>query len=354
MSEEIRGTFAYARYAQNGTVIGVFKNGVVFIGPASDTSFIPGLDYMLSGKWETHPTHGRQFAFTSYAAGPVHTDAAVGAYLMHYVYGKGFGFGAERGRKVIAEYGPANTIPAMKGKPEEIAKLVNLPVEKVRKISRALIREEKHQETKMQLFTLLDGRGFARDISDAIVKDFGVSGPERIKRDPFTMLVRRYRTATFNRCDIMHEEFCIDRGKEKSNEPVVARLKRQMLFLWDMIDRSGGSAWIKREKAASDMGRTIKAVTNADRAIELGVRARWIVEREDEAGVRWLAVYSDALDESMVAVYAGALRRGKTDTGTTGSDMHDRRKQFLSLHREPRNRKDDNDSKLVEQDLIEI
>jgi hypothetical protein len=296
---EITGEYGSHRFAKpdGSWLIATLKSGVSIVGAAAATAFIPGVEYTFSGRWEDHKTYGRQFKFNTFIAKAPVTDSAVMAYFSRYLFGSGTNIGPVKARKILAEVSAERCLAVMKSDPKRVAEITGIKIEDATAAAEILIEIEKFEATRIQLVHLLQGRGFTQACIDSAVDDFGVCAAERIRRDPFTMLVRRYPSAGFARCEQLYRDLGLPEH----------RLKRQTICLWHQIQQANGSVWINAEQAVGELKRLISARVNPKKAIELGLRAKWLAKKRVD-GVLWIAVREDAMNEWRLSEMIPALR----------------------------------------------
>jgi len=220
------------------------------------------------------------------------------------VFGTGNNFGQSKARKLLAEVGAKKCLAVLKADPEKVAHVTGITLKQAKQLANLLIEVEQFEATRMQLVQLFEGRGFSQQLIEEAIKDFGVCAADRIKRDPFTMLVRRYPSAGFSRCDQLY----MDLGLPQH------RLKRQTICLWHQIQQASGSIWIRADEASVELSRLISSHVNPSKAIELGLRAKWLSCHKDRDGNTWLAEREDAINEQLTVNYARELRDGDGST----------------------------------------
>ena len=297
---ELIGTFGQVRWSKpdNTWLIAILEDGTSIVGSASPELFIRGVEYTFSGRWEDNDSYGPQFKFETFVARAPVTDGAVMSYLQRFLFGSGYQFGAVKARKVLAEVGPERCLATLKSEPAKVAELTGITKPQAEAVAKILIEIERFEETRMRLVQLFQGRGFSQDCIENCINDFGVLAYERIKRDPFTMLVRRYASVGFLRCDQLYRDLGLPEWK----------LKRQTICLWHQIQEASGSVWIGAKEAAEELSRLVSSKTNPRKAIQLGVRAKWLSRKKDADGKLWLAERQDAIAESLIAKYALEIR----------------------------------------------
>lgn len=296
---EIEGEYKSLRWsADDGSfMIAALSNGITIVGAANPNQFIRGIEYRFSGRWEDHKSFGKQFKFMTCIAKEPVTSQAVMAYLRKYLHGSGSGIGEVKSRKLIADVGAARVIDVLKANPGKVAEVAEITKEQAEIASKTLIAVEKWEHTRMQLVTLLEGRGFSQKCIDQAITDFGVCAAEKIRRDPFTMLVRKYPSAGFLRCDQLYRDLGLPEHK----------LKRQVICLWHLINQANGSVWINAETAIGELRRLISSSANPKRAIVLGRRANWLSTRRDEKKKLWIAESQESKNEWIIKDCVGAI-----------------------------------------------
>jgi exodeoxyribonuclease V alpha subunit len=153
----------------------------------------------------------------------------------------------------------------------------------------------------LELFRLLrnGGGGFPRKLIDKCLKLWGKAAPERIRRDPFTLLVNGLPGCGFLRCDRLY----LSLGHRPD------RLKRQTLAVWHELRQHEGDTWIPLNKAFQAVRDRIGGTTaRPQRAVALGYRGGWIDYRLDEHDGHWLAEHAKAHAERRVAHQVRILR----------------------------------------------
>jgi exodeoxyribonuclease V alpha subunit len=290
--QEIQGEFQSVRWSNpdGSFLIANLADGTSILGPAKPASFIRGVEYRFSGRWEDNDKFGKQFRFILYTEREPVTADSVMAYLRKNLFGFGSGIGEAKGRILIAKYGPESVLSAIKSDPGSISGIANISYEQAVKASEILIAIEQFESTRVQLAVLFQGRGFTQPCIDRAIEDFGVCAADRIRRDPYTMLVRKYPSAGFLRCDKLYMDLGLPENK----------LKRQVICFWYLLNQADGSVWINAREAIGELNRLISSRTNPKKAIRLGVRAKWLVTKRDNDGVLWIAERAEAMNERKV------------------------------------------------------
>lgn len=338
--EEIDGEFGSIRWAADdgSFLIASLKNGISIVGSANPEFFIRGMEYRFSGRWEEHRQYGQQFRFQTFVAKEPVTPQAVSAYLRKYLYNHGCGIGSVKGGKLLAEFGARDCVSIIKANPSRVAEVAEISLQNAELAAKHLKAVEKFENTRMQLVSLLEGRGFSQKCIDQAIEDFGVCAADRIRRDPFTLMVRKYPSAGFLRCDQLYRDLGLPEF----------RLKRQVICLWHLINQASGSVWIDAEFAVGELRRLISSHADPKRAIVLGARAKWLSTRRDHNGKLWIAERQEANNEFFVRETLEALRNGSAIGSSEDSLRSPEAGEGLSIHRGAGKRKNDNAESLVE------
>ena len=303
-SEELTGVFESVRWqSEDGTyVIAKLQSGASVKGNAKAGSFIRGCEYTFGGFWDSAGgKFGPTFIFKTVVSKAPITREAVTAYLSRHLAGTGCGIGDVGIRKILTEYGPDKAIATIKDRPKDIAALLNLDLLKAIDASNTMKRIEKFESTRIALTQLFEGRGFPQSTVEACIDAFGVNAADAIKRDPFTMLVRGFHGCGFLRVNALYEALNLPK----------ARLKRQVICLWHMLQEGNGSVWYEADWAAGELARMISSDVKFVKAIKLGVRAKWLATYRDPSTRRlWLASREHAeVENELVRTLCGFVER---------------------------------------------
>jgi len=292
LKEELTGVFDHVKWAADdgSHIIAGLQDGKTVVGPTRRDSFITGVTYTFSGRYNIHPTYGKQFKFDAFVQCEPITESQITAYLLRHLAQEKVGIGEAKAKRLATVLGPQNCLQIMKTDPRRVSEVAAIPLLKAEKVASILTKVDAFEKTTMRLTEMLKDRGFSRDLIDKAIEDMGVLAYDVIKRDPFTMLVRGYPSAGFQRCDKLYR----DGGRPEK------RLKRQLMCIWDYIKSSGGSTWVLEEDAIEELRRLVSSDVAPERAVELGLRTSWLQRREIEKKP-YLAVTIDAYNEDMLA-----------------------------------------------------
>lgn len=271
-------------------VILKLTDGRVCLGPEHPDLFVRGQLYRFLGRWEDHPTKGHQFRFSTVVRDTPGGRPGLIKYLTDYAPN----VGRVTAERLWDKYGP-DAIRVLRKEPGRVQEDRIMGLDAAKEAGAALTEGIALERTKVDLFTLLDGRGFHGKLIDAVISEWGAKAPAIIRRDPFRMLVAELPSAGFKRCDKL---YC-DLGYPRD------RLKRQLIYLTNWCrESSDGHTWHDGPAAVKALREGIPGEpgVNPKRAIMLGKRAGWLRLRKDEAGKLWIAEADKARNESRLAV----------------------------------------------------
>jgi hypothetical protein len=265
--------------------------GDVAAGDDPDGLASPGSACRFLGRWVTHRQHGRQFSFS----GVIRHVPAEQAGVVRYIRDLCVGVGDTRARRLWAAYGP-DAIRVLRTEPGAVVAAGHLPNDVAHEASDTLNRVMALEATRVDLWTLFDGRGFPRDVVEQCVQTWGVRAPAVVRHNAFALLGRRVRGASFARCDRLY----LDLG----GDPLA--LRRQLLCGWHAMrsDREGHT-WFAARWVAARIQEGVGADATPEQALRLGVRGRLLAERRDAGGGWWLADAQAAAAEGLLARQAG-------------------------------------------------
>jgi len=275
-------------------------------GRANVDELTSNMQYRFFGKWSNYKNTRtgkteKQFHFNSFVrVAPVGREAII-AYLCHHGRICG-GIGKVRAAALYDAFGVdavevARTDPDRVSEALAAARLYYQPGKAVM-LQRSLQEEHSTEAIKLDLITLLDGRGFPKSLTDTVIAKWGNKAANIIRRDPFKLL--KFKSCGFKRCDSMW----IDLGLNP------ARLKRQALCAWYSIDRdTDGHTWFNWKTPDALLQANV-AGYDLRKALSLAVRAKLLAEirTDGESGPMsargeccWYALYENAKNERDIA-----------------------------------------------------
>lgn len=265
-----------------------YPDGVRFCGNANPGEIILGVEYTFYGKWDHHPKFGPQFKFRQY----LKRQPASSHGLIKYLEKHAHGIGPKRALKLWDEYGP-DAVKMLRTDPHAAAFVMGVKFELTEIASNQLQALAEEEQTRIELTNLFAGRGFHGVLVDECIEKWGLLAPERVKRDPYCLLVEGLSGCGFNRCDRLYQDLGLN----------PSRLKRQVICLWHLIrSDSSGDTWIDAYAMKQRLGELIGGVqVRAGKAIQIGVRSGWLALHRDGDGKPWLAEGKSAKNETYLA-----------------------------------------------------
>lgn len=290
--DTITGVYLRSKWTSDdgSFVIAQLDDETTIKGPIPVEGFTSGLTYQFFGRKKTHKEYGDQFEFQQSQLIQPHTRNGIITYLCKYA--------PNIGPKIAGLLFDAWGTDAVKKLRNETEVAIGpvgrwITLEKAKAAAKALQEIARLEDTKIELTNLFDGRSFPGALVDECVEKWGILAPERVKRDPFCLLVAEMAGCGFARCDKLY----IDVGLPPE------RLKRQVICLWYVLHSdSSGSTWLDAKEVLDRLGQMIGgAKVQKKKAVIMGRRAGWIATYRDEAGQLWIAEGERAREERLVA-----------------------------------------------------
>lgn len=290
-TEELVGEFSGARWrSPDGTfLIGSTREGITVKGNVHDSdTLLPGATYRFLGKWEDSPQYGRQFKFSSFVQAEPHSRFGVVEYILRNT--SGCGLGRVTAEQIVDRFGVEQATATIRNHPDQVARYTRMTPEQAVQAAQQLKQVQRFEQTKIDLLDLFAGRGFPGELIGEVVQAWGVLAPRRIRRDPYSLLVQGFAGCGFARVDTLYRDLGLP----------LNRLKRQTLCAWHWMKEqsfSTGSTWHTAAAVESAVGELVSGELKFSRALELGVRAKWICAEQRSGGELWLAVRQEAQAE---------------------------------------------------------
>lgn len=270
-------------------------------GPAELGQLTQGIRYRFFGKWTKYKGEP-QFSFQTFVAlAPIDRDSVI-AYLANH--GAGHGLGKVRATKLWEEFGQ-DAVRVARTEPDRVSKYLTqagfrYKAENAIALSLTLAADETTEAIKLDLTTLLNGRGFPKSITQAIIQEWGNRGAEIICKNPYRLL--KFPGCGFKRCDAMYLELGLP----------PAALKRQALCAWYSLEQNtDGHTWYGWKTPDAYLRANISgADLKFNKAVELAKRAHILDEilTDGERGpvsqggdTRWFADARCARNERSIA-----------------------------------------------------
>ncbi|HEY1192338.1 MAG TPA: AAA family ATPase [Gemmata sp.] len=269
-------------------------DGKKVVVDAASTEFTRGQYYRFLGRWEEGPK-GPQFKAGTFVCDTPHTRTAVVKYLGDICEG----IGSKLANRLWEVYGP-DAVRVLRETPERVADDGIMSLESATTAATDLTRYQFLEKTRIDLFGLLNGRGFPGKLVDHAISKWGVRAPEVIRRCPFRLLTSHLPGCGWKRCDKLH----LDLGKSRKT------LKRQALAGWNALreDRTG-STWMSAEVVVKAITDAVPGAADPVKAVKLGIRGGLFAVRRNGAE-RWVAVAHHGRAEQRIADAVARLLAG--------------------------------------------
>ncbi len=321
---EIKGEFLGLRKRWDENVIGHLKTEkeiVTFKGPMPEDDMMQvDLTYRLYGKWKDHPKYGRQFHCGTFIRAAPHGRRGTVRYLQT----------APHIGQVIAErlYDKlqSDAVRILREKPDVAVAAAEIPSfteERAEEASQYLQQESELEGCFIDLLELFSKRGFPKDLSRRLVKDWGNRAAQAVKEDPYLLL--EYPGCGFAKTDKLY----LDLG----GDPAAPR--RQTLCIWYELTRDNeGHAWFPIDKATQSLEKHLAgADANPVAAVERGREEKLLETRRDRKRLLWLAEAKASQAEGNIAeIAASAIGQAKTEwpVATSLSECSGHQQQTLA------------------------
>lgn len=281
---------------ESGAVIAQLRDGVVVSGRTDDSGFDIGQQYRFLGSWTEHPKYGPQFKFSTYCV--IEPASRFGS--IRYLVEHCDGIGEKRAAALYDAYG-GEAVKVLRTQPERVVQDGIVTEEVAQQAASALSEMVALEGTKIELHELFGKRGFpVSSLMKAVIRTWGAKAPQAVRKNPFTLMVNGMPGCGFKRCDNLYVELDYDR----------CALKRQMLSGWHSLRTDGtGHTWFPIEHAVRAINEAIGACAQPQKAVRLGIRARWLRHFRDSAKKLWVAERQKAANEQTVADGIARLMR---------------------------------------------
>lgn len=298
--KEFVGTIEWIRYNKGGFLVaqvqepGPDGKDAVVKGGVDEAEVIRGLTYRFMGRWQQHEKHGLQFAFTTFTRDVPHSRNGLVSYLARTVPGVGKitagrlwdAFGVEAAEVLLND-------------PDQVVRSGVLTREQALKAQESLREDKVFARTKIDLLTLMDGRGLPLNVViEAALREWGIAAPEKIRKDPFCLLEAGIPGCGFGRVDRLYRELGGD---------LDSPLRKKWAAWWAVHCNRDGHTWVSRETVAETVNKELSdetgrvARTAITVAIKAGLLEEWVEQIGDGIPQSYLSTVNAAVAERVVA-----------------------------------------------------
>ncbi len=269
----------------------LLADGATVLGSFAADQFAKGTTYRFMGRWEDDPKRGPKFRFGTYTVHAVHNKVGVVKYLVKACEGIG-----EKTAARIYEKFRSDSVKALREQPHEVAAACNIDHDLCETAARQLVDASRYEDTRIELFTLFNARGFRGELIDQVIDRWGARAPQMIRRNPFALL--GLPSAGFKRCDRMWTDLGLPADSRKRCAIVAATLIR---------NDPHGNTWVSADELGDRLREMIPAA-DLLKSFKLALRARLLKKyREPGSSVTWLSTYRRATSEERIAASLARL-----------------------------------------------
>ncbi len=242
---------------------------VTLKGVAAKDELQQHLSYRFYGHWTEYQNkrtgkQEKQFAFKTFVQSQPHGRAGIITYLKKA--GEGNGIGQARATKLWEVFG-SDAVRILRETPEvAVAAVKGLRTDDATAAAAWLKEKESLENCTIEITSILDGKGFPKDLPGKLIKTWGNEASRIIQRDPYRLM--HFRSCGFKRCDNLYLELGLD----------PARLRRQAFCAWYSIaSNTEGHTWFPADVAAAGVrsmvggtdARPVRALKMAKRICKL-------------------------------------------------------------------------------------
>lgn len=189
---------------------------IIAVGPIGHVT--EGQHLMLTGKWVTHASHGRQFKVESVLVEDPRTDRGLIRYLSS---GAVTGLGKEFAKRVVETFG-VDTLRIIEEEPERLQEVAGIGKKRMETIREHWALDQKNRE----VYATLHGYGIGRALANRIVEKFGEKAPAVIHNQPY-LLAEKISGVGFRTADRIARESGIDLNHPDRADAAVQHLLRE-------------------------------------------------------------------------------------------------------------------------------
>jgi exodeoxyribonuclease V alpha subunit len=271
----------------SGFVIVRLRDGFSAMGTGTWDELQGDVIYKFFGRWQDDPKHGYQFRFNTHIIQGFQSRSGLVKYLCELCEG----IGPATAGKLWTAYG-ANCVYVLRDEPHRVVTELKLNAEMVEEACHELRRNQRFQDTKIDLNGLFAGRGFQGKLITQAIDKWGTNAPAVIRGNPFRIL--NMPSAGFKRCDKLY----IDIGLRPD------ALKRQVHCTLNQIriDRNGHT-WIEADLLSTKLEDAVPGARPRD-AFRLGLRANKLAKyRDPQTNTLYITTAERAYAERLIAAH---------------------------------------------------
>jgi len=283
-----------------GSVRLLDKSIVKIRGYASETDLSDNVTYRFYGHNRSHPKYGPQFNFNSFVEEDPVDEESVIAYL-ETCRKPERGSITRRVALALFEAFGVTAIERLKADPVGAAEAVKQwDAAKAALAAQYLSAQAGTQSCKLDLITLLNGRGFPKKTTDRAIKLWGAAAARVVRQDPYELTKLAgigFKGADKLYCDLARQECKTD----EEYQMALAAIHRQGLcaaYAVSSESRQSGSTWLPIGFAkAAVLSNVSRVHATPDKAIEWAVSEGNLVVRDGFCAVARMALHELEIGE---------------------------------------------------------
>jgi exodeoxyribonuclease V alpha subunit len=270
------------------------KSIVKIRGYANETELSENVTYRFYGHNRSHPKYGDQFNFNSFVEEDPVDEESVIAYL-ETCRKPERGSITKRVALALFEAFGITAIDRLKEDPVSASEVVKQwDATKAAIAAQYLIAQQGTQRCKLDLISMLNGRGFPKKTIDRAIREWGAAAAKVIRNDPYELTSLPgigFKGADNLYCDLARERSQTD----EEYQTALAAIKRQGLcaaYAVAQESRQSGSTWLPIGFAkAAILANVSRVRATPDDAIEWAVSEGRLVIRDGFVAVARMALH---------------------------------------------------------------
>jgi exodeoxyribonuclease V alpha subunit len=291
-----------------GSVRLLDKSIVTVRGYANESEISDNVTYRFYGHNRNHPKYGTQFNFNSFVEEDPVDEESVIAYL-ETCRKPERGSITRRVALALFEAFGVSAIERLKADPVGVSQAVKQwDAAKAALAAEYLTSQAGTQRCKLDLITLLNGRGFPKKTIDRAIREWGAAAAKVVKNDPYRLTELAgigFKGADKLYCDLARQEAKSD----EEYQLALAAIHRQGLcaaYAVAQESRQSGSTWLPVGFAkASVLANVSRVHATPDKAIDWAVLEGKLVVRDGFCAVARMALHELEIAEFVTGSQPG-------------------------------------------------
>jgi exodeoxyribonuclease V alpha subunit len=264
--QTLKGRLEAVFFEKNGFVIGMLAGGDKIKGPMENPQV--GLEYTLSGRWQSDRKWGLQFVFTEYAVRLPTQTAAIREYLIESAKW----IGPVIADRIVDAYG-AQTLTICKDDPDRVAKEIRgISPKRAAEIAGRLRANETQEELLLALKKLFRDVPIPRRAVAKIIERWGAEAPTRVAADPYALI------GVIEGVGFLLADKIARRAGYAAEGP--ARIQAGLIHVLTEAAYGTGHTCLPKDRLVDDSARLLDLGAGAIRAATIQEQIALLVDRE--------------------------------------------------------------------------